>query len=84
MAVAAAIVIVMVMTAVMIVMMTAIVVVVMMVAAGMGVKIQLPCQKGRNSLIGIAADTAVNGDIRLFQSDSRTAADAAADQSIDT
>jgi hypothetical protein len=92
MAVAAAVVIVVMMAAIVVVMMvivaavvmTAIMVMVMMAAAGVGIEVQFPCQKCRHCLIGITADTAVNSNIRLFQSDSCTTADATADQGIDT
>ena len=85
MAVAAAIVIVMVMIVAAIVMTAVVIVVVMMViAAGLSIEVQLPCQKCRHCLIGITADTTVDGNIRLFQSDPCTASDAAADQGIDT
>ena len=53
-----------------------------MAAAGMGIKCQRTCQEGLHSLVGIAADTAVDLDVGILQCKAGAAANATADEHV--
>lgn len=55
-----------------------------MIALYVGVKTQASAQKGVDRIVGLARNSAEETDVRLLQCRLRTAADAPADQNIDT
>jgi len=57
---------------------------VMVAAGGAGIVIQISCQEGSNSIVSFDADTAVHHHAGICQGSAGAAANAAADQGIDT